>query len=121
MPDQRLTLKDACARFAVTPRTLRYYEQIELITPERVGRSRIYGPKEVARLKLILQGRRFGFSLEEIRRWLELYKEKGSRVQMENFIELADRRILALEDERDSLSAVIAELRELRKLAQAEL
>ena len=55
-----------CEKFDVTPRTLRYYEYIELLSPEKDGRARFYGSREVARMTLILRGRRFGFSLEEI-------------------------------------------------------
>ena len=53
---ERLTFKEMCAKFDVTPRTLRYYEYIELLQPEREGRSRFYGPKESARMTLILRG-----------------------------------------------------------------
>ena len=63
MTETRLSFKEMCARFDVTPRTLRYYEYIELLAPEKEGRARFYGPREVARMKLILRGRRFGFSL----------------------------------------------------------
>ena len=74
MPESsRITFKEMCERFDVTPRTLRYYEYIELLAPEKEGRARFYGPREMARLKLILRGRRFGFSLEEIRQWLLIY------------------------------------------------
>ena len=65
--DTRLTFKEMCARFDVTPRTLRYYEYIELLSPEREGRSRFYGPRERARMELILRGRSFEFALEDIR------------------------------------------------------
>ena len=60
MTETRLSFKEMCERFEVTPRTLRYYEYIELLAPEKDGRARFYGPREVARLKLILRGRRFG-------------------------------------------------------------
>ena len=66
----KLSFKEMCAKFDVTPRTLRYYEYIELLQPEKDGRSRFYGPRQVARMTLILRGRRFGLSLEEIRQWL---------------------------------------------------
>ena len=89
MPDQHVSFKDMCARFEVTPRTLRYYEYIELLAPQKEGRSRFYGPREVARMKLILRGRRFGFSLEEIRQWLLIYNEKGTREQNIALIEKA--------------------------------
>ena len=78
MSDTRLSFKEMCAKFDVTPRTLRYYEYIELLQPEKEGRARFYGPREVARMTLILRGRRFGFSLEEIRQWLLIYRQKGT-------------------------------------------
>ena len=65
MTEDRISFKDMCARFEVTPRTLRYYEYIELLQPRKEGRARFYGPREIARMTLILRGRRFGFSLEE--------------------------------------------------------
>ena len=107
-------MKEMCARFEVTPRTLRYYEYIELLRPEKEGRARYYGPREVARMKLILRGRRFGFGLEEIRQWLEMYEEQGGRAQMRAMIEMADRQLVTLVRERDDLDAAIADLRKLR-------
>ena len=89
MKDQTLTFKEMCARFDVTPRTLRYYEYIELLSPLKDGRSRLYGPREVARMTLILRGRRFGFSLEEIRQWLLIYLQMGTREQNMVLIEKA--------------------------------
>jgi DNA-binding transcriptional MerR regulator len=121
MTDTRLSFKEMCARFDVTPRTLRYYEYIELLAPEREGRARFYGPREVARMKLILRGRRFGFSLEEIRQWLLIYGKKGERPQLEAWLQLADRQLLALENQKTELEASIADLRALRETAVAEL
>ena len=111
----RLTFKEMCAKFYVTPRTLRYYEYIELLTPEKEGRTRFYTPREVARMTLILRGRRFGFSLEEIRQWLLLYRLEGTRQQLDHFLGLADRQLLALQRQRDELETTIADLRSLRE------
>lgn len=72
----KMTLKEMCEAYDVTPRTLRYYEYIELLIPEKQGRKRFYGNKEKALLTLIKRGRRFGFSLEEIRQWLAMYDRK---------------------------------------------
>ncbi|WP_137111626.1 MerR family DNA-binding transcriptional regulator [Rhodobacter sp. SY28-1] len=121
MTDTRLSFKEMCARFDVTPRTLRYYEYIELLAPEKEGRARFYGPREVARMKLILRGRRFGFSLEEIRQWLLIYGKKGERPQLEAWLQLADRQLAALEKQRDELEGSIADLRALRETAVQEL
>ncbi|SLN63542.1 HTH-type transcriptional regulator ZntR [Pseudoruegeria aquimaris] len=114
MTETRLSFKEMCAKFDVTPRTLRYYEYIELLRPEKEGRSRFYTPREVARMTLILRGRRFGFSLEEIRQWLLIYEEKGTVPQMEAWIELADRQLAALAEQKAQLEATISELQTLR-------
>ncbi len=114
MSEPRLTFKEMCARFGATPRTLRYYEYIELLRPEKEGRSRFYTPREVARMKLILRGRRFGFSLEEIRQWLEMYEQDGTQRQMKVWLEQADRQLVALVKQRRQLDETIDELRKLR-------
>ncbi|WP_127900947.1 MerR family transcriptional regulator [Solirhodobacter olei] len=114
MSDGWISFKEMCAKFEVTPRTLRYYEYLELLAPRKEGRARFYGPREVARLTLILRGRRFGFSLEEIRQWLELYCQKGTKPQMEAWVELADRQLDVLAGQRAELEATIEELRQLR-------
>ena len=122
MPDTtRLTFKEMCAKFEVTPRTLRYYEYIELLHPEKEGRARFYTPREVARMTLILRGRRFGFSLEEIRQWLLMYHQDGSAPQLQLFLELADRQLGALETQRLELDSTIADLQALRATTAAQL
>ena len=114
MPDIRLSFKDMCARFDVTPRTLRYYEYIELLSPEKDGRARFYGPRELARMTLILRGRRFGFALEDIRQWLLIYEKEGTTAQMRKWTELADRQLVELADQKKQLEETIAELVRLR-------
>ncbi len=114
MSEKKLSFKEMCAKFDVTPRTLRYYEYIELLSPEKDGRNRFYGPREVARMTLILRGRRFGFSLEEIRQWLEIYETRGSRPQLETWIEYADRQLVELRRQREELGETIEELKALR-------
>ena len=114
MAAELLSFKEMCARFEVTPRTLRYYEYIELLNPQKQGRARFYGPREVARMTLILRGRRFGFSLEEIRQWLDLRDRKGSREQYEVWVAMADRQLAELARQRDEIDAAIDDLRRLR-------
>ncbi|ROU03550.1 MerR family transcriptional regulator [Histidinibacterium lentulum] len=111
---QPLTFKEMCATFDVTPRTLRYYEYIELLSPHREGRARLYGPREVARMTLILRGRRFGFSLEEIRQWLQIYDQEGTEAQTRAFISMADRKLCELAEQYRQLDATVLELRTLR-------
>ena len=114
MSETRLSFKEMCERFEVTPRTLRYYEYIELLSPDREGRSRYYGPREVARMVLILRGRRFGFQLEDIRQWLEMREQEGSRAQMQAWLEMADRQMLELAEQKRQLDEAMAELKALR-------
>jgi DNA-binding transcriptional MerR regulator len=121
MSGDRLTFKQMCARFDVTPRTLRYYEYIELLSPDREGRARLYGPREVARMTLILRGRGFGFSLEEIRQWLLIYDEQGSEAQMQAMVEMADRQLQALAEQRAQIDRSIADLQALRDEVAASL
>jgi DNA-binding transcriptional MerR regulator len=119
--ETRLSFKDMCARFDVTPRTLRYYEYIELLSPEKEGRARFYGPREIARMTLILRGRRFGFSLEEIRQWLLIYQQKGTRPQLETWLAMADRQLEELTRQQQDLAATIEDLKTLRATAADEL
>ncbi len=121
MVEPRLTFKEMCEKFEVTPRTLRYYEYIELLEPEKEGRSRFYTPREVARMKLIMRGRRFGFSLEEIRQWLEMYDQTGTEQQMKVWIEMADRQLKDLKRQRAKLDETILELARLRDETIANL
>ena len=114
MSEARLSFKEMCAKFDVTPRTLRYYEYIELLTPEKEGRSRFYGPKELARMTLILRGRRFGFSLEDIRQWLLIYEHEGTEAQMREWVALADRQMAELKEQQSQLEETISELQKLR-------
>lgn len=114
MAEERLSFKEMCARFDVTPRTLRYYEYIELLEPEREGRSRFYGPREIARMTLILRGRRWGFQLEGIRQWLEMYEKNGTQVQMERWVKDAGRKLDELREQRRQLDETIADLERVR-------
>ena len=114
MTDQRLTFKEMCAEFDVTPRTLRYYEYIELLQPDREGRARFYGPRERARMKLILRGRKFGFQLEDIRQWLLIYEKEGTEAQMRTWIKMADEQLRELADQRAQLDEAMEELQQLR-------
>ena len=114
MQGARLSFKEMCERFSVTPRTLRYYEYIELLQPDREGRSRFYGPREIARMTLILRGRKFGFLLEEMRHGLAIYDQEGTKAQMEVFTEMAERKISELREQQVQLAHTLKELEELR-------
>jgi DNA-binding transcriptional MerR regulator len=110
-----------CAEFEVTPRTLRYYEYIELLQPDREGRSRFYGARELARMKLIMRGRKFGFQLEDIRQWLLIYENEGTKAQMKAWVEMADGQLTELADQRVQLDEAMSELQKLRDDVSKEI
>ena len=121
MAPERLTFKEMCATFDVTPRTLRYYEYIELLSPKREGRSRFYGSREIDRMTLILRGRKWGFALEQIRQWLLIYEEEGTKTQLEIWIEQADKQLDALAVQREELEEAMKELKGVRDQSAAAL
>jgi DNA-binding transcriptional MerR regulator len=121
MTEIRLSFKEMCAKFEVTPRTLRYYEYIELLSPEREGRSRFYSSREIARMTLILRGRKFGFQLEEIRQWLLIYEHEGTEAQMKAWIDMADRQLGELQEQQVQLAEAMTELQALRDETAAKL
>ncbi|MEM6467034.1 MAG: MerR family DNA-binding transcriptional regulator [Pseudomonadota bacterium] len=111
-----MTIRQMCDAFDVTPRTLRFYEAKELLFPIRDGQKRLFTRSDRARLKLILRGKRFGFSLEEIRQLLELYNRGDQQQeQLTQTYELAQRRLADLEHQRDDIDEAIAELQEQMK------
>ncbi|TDL74223.1 MerR family DNA-binding transcriptional regulator [Palleronia sediminis] len=106
-----LTIREMCDAFEVTPRTLRFYEAKELLSPIREGQKRLFTRRDRARLKLILRGKRFGFSLEEIRQLLDLYGADGDeRPQIEKAYELGRKRLAELKAERERFDGAISEL-----------
>lgn len=121
MTDSTLSFKEMCAAFDVTPRTLRYYEYIELLHPERDGRARHYGAREQARMKLIMRGRKFGFALEDIRQWLLMYEKEGTEPQMRVWVERADMQLKELADQRKQIDEAMEELKHLRDETAAAL
>lgn len=110
----RLTFKEMCAKFDVTPRTLRYYEYIELLSPDREGRSRFYGHRECVRMELVLRGRSFGFALEDIRQWLLIYENEGTTAQMRAWVEMANGQLEELAEKKRQLDSALIELTRLR-------
>ncbi len=113
MSDDVMTIRQMCDAYHVTPRTLRFYESKELLSPIRQGQKRLFTRRDRARLKLIQRGKRFGFSLEELRQLLDLY-DKGDQqyTQIAATYEIARARLADMERQRDELDAAIAELRE---------
>ncbi|MDG1077621.1 MAG: MerR family DNA-binding transcriptional regulator [Planktotalea sp.] len=115
--ETKMTIREMCDAFDVTPRTLRFYEAKELLFPERDGQKRLFTKRDRARLQLILRGKRFGFKLEEIRQLLDLYHVGDQQqTQMNRTLEIARDRLSDLEGQRDELESAIDDLRERIKL-----
>lgn len=113
MPDDVMTIREMCEAFDVTPRTLRFYESKELLFPIREGTRRLFTRRDRARLTLILRGKRFGFSLEDIRQLLDMYdRDRTHAAQLTRTYELARERLAQMQAQRDELDQAIAELKE---------
>jgi DNA-binding transcriptional MerR regulator len=113
MTQDTLTIRQMCDTFDVTPRTLRFYEAKELLFPEREGQKRLFTRRDQARLKLILRGKRFGFSLEEIRQLLDMYEIGDQQeTQLRQTLQAAQQHLGDLERQREELDIAIDDLRE---------
>jgi DNA-binding transcriptional MerR regulator len=108
-----MTIRAMCDDYDVTPRTLRFYEAKELLFPIREGQKRLFTRRDRARLKLILRGKRFGFSLEEIRQLLDLYDMGDQQqTQLARTYGVAKDRLQIMEAQRAELDTAITELKE---------
>ena len=118
-------IQEVARELGVTMRALRFYEDKGLIAPQRVGTTRIYGRREVARVRLVLRGRRLGFTVREIKDFLDLYDADPAHVeQMRLFVTLVRARLEELEQRKREIEQLIGELRHLdrettEKLARA--
>lgn len=122
MTEETMTIRAMCDSFGVTPRTLRFYEAKELLFPIREGQKRLFTNRDRARLKLIMRGKRFGFSLEDIRQLLDLY-DLGDRqaTQLTATYEIASERLQAMIAQRDELTEAIDDLKEQLKWGEQML
>ena len=110
---ERYSIRDLSDEFDITPRALRFYEDKGLIAPERKGLQRIYNRRDKARISLILRGKRLGFSLAEIRDWLDLYElQDGQVAQAQRLLDASHGRMDALVQQREDIEDTIRELQE---------
>ena len=122
MSEKNLTIREMCTTFNVTPRTLRFYEAKELLFPTREGQKRLFTKRDRARLKLILRGKRFGFSLEEIRQLLNLYNMGDQKqTQFARTYDIARDRLADMVSQRDELNEAIADLEDQLKWGEKML
>ena len=116
------TIAEIAEEFGITHRTVRHYEDLGLITPEREGTRRIYHRRDRTRLALILRGKRLGFPLEEIRTIIDLYDApRGKRSQLEYVLDQIDERRADLEQRRADLEAALTELDGFERRCRDEL
>jgi len=122
MTDTPMTIREMSDAFQITPRTLRFYEAKELLFPVREGQKRLFTKRDRARLKLILRGKRFGFSLEEIRQLLEMYDVSDpEQTQLKETYTIAQKHLQELKNKRDELDEVIADFEEQIKWGESIL
>ena len=121
-PTPTWTIREIADEFGVTHRTVRHYEDLGLISPERRGTTRVYHRRDRTRLGLILRGKRLGFPLEEIRTIIDLYdRPRGKASQLEYVLGQIDERRADLEQRRRDLEDALAELGEFERRCRADL
>jgi DNA-binding transcriptional MerR regulator len=112
--DKTFRIGDLASEFGVSLRTLRFYEDKGLLHPRRAGNTRIYTRSDHKRLRLVLFGRKVGFTLRELKHLIDLYEPEGSNMrQMRAVLDKSTRQIARLEQQRTTLDESIAELREV--------
>lgn len=115
-------IADLAREFGISTRAIRFYETKGLLTPERVGSTRVFRRRDRARLILILRGKRLGFSLRDISEYLSLYDaDRTQRAQVNLLVDMVDQRVQMLEQQLADLQTTIGELREIKKLATERL
>ncbi|WP_406831899.1 MerR family DNA-binding transcriptional regulator [Pedococcus sp. KACC 23699] len=120
--DQSWSIREIADEFGVTHRTVRHYEDMGLISPERRGTTRVYRRRDRTRLALILRGKRLGFPLEQIRTIIDLYdRPRGKASQLEYVLAQIDERRADLEQRRRDLEDALAELGEFERRCRADL
>lgn len=109
-------IQDVATELGVTTRAIRFYEDKGLLEPQRVGTMRVYSRREVARLQLILRGKRLGFSLRQIKEFLDLYDADPLHLaQTRRLLTRVDERIGALELQQMALEQTLRELRDISR------
>jgi len=105
------SISDLATEFDVTPRAIRFYEDQGLLSPERKGRKRVYQERDRVRLKLVLRGKRLGFTLADVKEMFELYdSDPGEEGQLRYLIEMIEARRTILEQQRQDIEVVLHEM-----------
>jgi DNA-binding transcriptional MerR regulator len=116
--DEIYSVTELAKDLGVTPRAIRFYEAQGLITPQRAGNTRVYTHRDRARMQLILRGKRLGFSLKDIKEFLDLYVVDTTQVeQIQLLVQKVRGRIAQLEDQRQAVETSLTELRDIERLS----
>lgn len=120
--EQTFTIGELAKEFDITPRSIRFYEEQGLITPSRTGQNRIYNNKDRVRLKLILRGKRLGFSLAEVNNLFELYDTNpDSAIQLETMLSMTEQKRAVLRQQLEDIQMLMGELDEVEARCREEL
>ena len=122
MASRTFTIAEIAEELGVTHRTIRYYEDKGLVTPERRGTLRVFHPRDRTRLRLVLRGKRLGFPLDEIRTIVDMYDEQpGESGQLSYLLDQIEERRDDLWQRRHDVDAALAELDDLENRCRADL
>jgi DNA-binding transcriptional MerR regulator len=121
-PSDEFSISELAREFEVTTRAIRFYEDEKLLTPGRNGRQRVYSARDRVRLKLILRGKRLGFSLNEVREIIDMYDlDSGEAGQLRYFLEQINHRRKSLQQQRDDIDLTLKELDLIESQCQRRL
>lgn len=122
MSEQTFSIGELAKSMDITPRSIRFYEEQGLLSPTRIGQNRIYMKKDQVRLKLILRGKRLGFSLAETKTLFDLYdSNQNSKVQLEAMLKMTDEKRAHMQQQLEDIEMLKAELEDVEARCQEEL
>jgi DNA-binding transcriptional MerR regulator len=122
MQEQTFSIGELAKTFDVTPRSIRFYEEQGLVTPERNGQTRIYFKKDKVRIKLILRGKRLGFTLAETKTLFKLYdSHQNSEAQLEAMLAMSEQKRQQLHQQLDDIQMLLNELNDVETRCKQEL
>lgn len=120
--DELFSITELAKMLGITPRTIRFYEDRGLVTPRRVGTTRVYSHRDRARMILVLRGKRLGFSLRDIKEYLDLYNNEPTHIEQIRVLrDKVQSRIAQLEDQRRALDETLSELHDIARQTQDAL
>lgn len=124
LKEQTYTISDLAADLEISTRTIRYYEELGMLTPGRTaaGNQRVYNRRDRARLKLILRGKKFGFSLAEIKEMIDLYEvDPSQEEQLKRTLRYGEQKLKEIDDKMNELALLKEDLLQMRRRLLKEL